>query len=360
MFARLKTLGLPPSPLAEDDDSAAARDASTSPAGCRRPEETRSFLASKDADRYEQAVDRLLASPDYAYYFAGKWGAVLRNRRKTDKDDPKTTFAFHAWISDSLQQNKPFDQFVREILTATGPHNRKNRRWPGIARSTRSTSRSRTWPSFSLASGSACARCHHHPFEKWSQQDYHGLAAFFTRVQFIDPPPAKKAKDKKATPPRPPMTVSHKPGLAEALNPRTGKMVRPAGLDARELTLTADEDPADVPGRLDGRQGQSVFRPHPGQSLLEAFHGPGPGRAGRRHARHQSAHQSRAARRPGQAFRRQQVRPEEAGADDLHLEASIGSAPSRTSTTRATRRTTRASMPRRLNAEVLLDAMRRR
>ena len=98
------------------------------------PEETKEFLASKDADRYEQAVDRLLASPDYAYYFAGKWGAVLRNRRKSDKDDAKITFALSRLDQGQPGQNKPYDQFVREILTVTGAARSKSRRWPGIAR----------------------------------------------------------------------------------------------------------------------------------------------------------------------------------------------------------------------------------
>ena len=104
-------------------------------------------------------------------YFAGKWGAVLRNRRKTDKDDPKITFAFHAWIKDSLQQNKPFDQFVREILTVTGPHNEK----PQVAwyrEVNKVNEQVEDVAQLFLGQRITCARCHHHPFEKWSQQDY--------------------------------------------------------------------------------------------------------------------------------------------------------------------------------------------
>ena len=65
-------------------------------------------------------MDRLLASKDYADYFANKWSSILRNRRRAGNDNPAPTFAFHAWIRDSLHENKPYDQFVRAILTATG------------------------------------------------------------------------------------------------------------------------------------------------------------------------------------------------------------------------------------------------
>ena len=81
VFASCKKLGLPPSPLC--DDGTFIRRVTIDIAG-RLPtlEETQEFLADKDADRYEKLVDRLLASPDYADYFANKWSAVLRNRRQ--------------------------------------------------------------------------------------------------------------------------------------------------------------------------------------------------------------------------------------------------------------------------------------
>ncbi|MGV2337431.1 MAG UNVERIFIED_CONTAM: DUF1549 domain-containing protein [Planctomycetaceae bacterium] len=61
----------------------------------------------------------LLASPDYADFFAGKWTALLKNRRD-DASDITSNFAFHAWVRDSFLANKPYNQFVRELLAATG------------------------------------------------------------------------------------------------------------------------------------------------------------------------------------------------------------------------------------------------
>lgn len=241
VYRKLLALGMPPSPIA--DDATLLRRVTIDIAG-RLPtlEETTAYLANKDAHRYEQTVDRLLSGPDYAYYFAGKWGAVLRNRRKSDKDDAHITLEFHKWIKESLQENKPFDQFVREILTVIGPHTEK----PTVAwfrEVNKVHEQVEDVAQLFLGQRIGCARCHHHPFEKWSQQDYYGMAAFFSRVEVKDPPAPKKQKDMKVAPPKPPISVAHSPGLAEALNPRTGKMVRPAGLGAVTLELAPEVDP---------------------------------------------------------------------------------------------------------------------
>ena len=67
----------------------------------------------------QQVIDRLLESTDYADYFANKWNAILRNKRRQD-NDKTATFAFHEWIRQSLHENKPYDQFVREVVAASG------------------------------------------------------------------------------------------------------------------------------------------------------------------------------------------------------------------------------------------------
>ncbi len=241
VFKKLKQLGLPPSELA--DDATFIRRVTVDIAG-RLPtiDETKSFLADKDANRHEKLVDRLLASPDYAYYFAGKWGAVLRNRRKDAKSETTPTFAFHKWIKTSLEQNKPFDQFAREILTATGNYNQTP---PAVwyREVNEITSQVEDSAQLFLGQRMVCARCHHHPYEKWSQQDYYGLAAFFARVDVKDPPPAKKKKGAKDPPTQKVFEVLHKPGIAKAVNPRTNQSVAPTGLGSTPLKIAADVDP---------------------------------------------------------------------------------------------------------------------
>jgi hypothetical protein len=91
-------------------------------------------------------------------------------------------FAYHGWIRESVARNKPYDQFARELLLAQGSNYRSGP--VNFYRTSRTD--------LELASSSAqvfmgirieCARCHNHPFESWSQNDFYGLAAFFTRVR---------------------------------------------------------------------------------------------------------------------------------------------------------------------------------
>lgn len=241
VFKKLKQLGLPPSPVA--DDATFLRRATIDIAG-RMPtlKETQEYLEDKDAKKQDKLIDRLLASQEHSYYFAGKWSAVLRNRRKSEKDDTAPTFAFYHWIQANLEQNKPFDQIVRDVLTATGKYTDTPQAvWYREVRDV--SSQVEDVAQLLLGQRIACARCHHHPFEKWSQQDYYGMAAFFTRVEFKDPPAPKKEKDQKVAPPKPPFEVNHKVGVAQATNPRTKKAVQPTALGADPLKLAPEIDP---------------------------------------------------------------------------------------------------------------------
>ncbi|MBV9125278.1 MAG: DUF1553 domain-containing protein, partial [Planctomycetes bacterium] len=245
VFKQLRELGLPPSPLC--DDATFVRRATIDIAG-RLPtlEETKRFRADQDPGKYEKLIDRLLAGDDYADYFAGKWSAVLRNRRASDKDDPRPTFAFHAWIRDSLKRNRPYDQLVGEVLMAAGELGST----PPVVwyREVKDpTAQLEDTAQLFLGQRLQCARCHHHPLERWSQQDYYGLAAFFSRLEVMEAvPPRKGKKTKKGQEPDTPgqpFRVSFKPGPAQALNPRTGKPVGPMVLGGRELDLPASADP---------------------------------------------------------------------------------------------------------------------
>jgi hypothetical protein len=250
VFARLKKLGLPPSEVC--DDGVFLRRATLDICG-RLPtlEETREFLAEASANKRDKLIDRLLASEDYGDFFANKWGAILRNKRDTSRDDPGPTFAFHAWIRDNLKKNLPYDQFVRAILTASGEEVKN----PPVAwyREVHEPSlQTEDTAQLFLGLRIACARCHHHPFEKWSQQDYYGFSAFFSQVGYKnhpkDPPPAQKGKKKKKKkkgkpPPRPPLEVFHQEGKAQAIHPKTGEAVKPAGLGGEPLDIPAKVDP---------------------------------------------------------------------------------------------------------------------
>ncbi len=241
VFKRLKQLGLPPSEVC--DDATFIRRVTLDVAG-RLPtmDEVAKFVADTAADKREKLIDHLLDRQDYADYFANKWSAVLRNRRRAATDDMAPTTAFHTWIRDSLAANKPYDQFVREVLTATG----EEIKTPPVVwyrELKEPTAAMEDAAQLFLGQRIGCARCHHHPFEKWSQQDYYGFAAFFTRIDVKDPKPLTIKKGQPLLP-KVPASVEHQPGTAEAKNPRTGKMVKPTGLGAgAPMEVPAKDDP---------------------------------------------------------------------------------------------------------------------
>jgi len=144
-------------------------------------EETTAFALDKDPGKREKLVDRLLESPDYAFYFANKWADILRVKRRNQAERAVGTFAFHDWIRESLAADKPYDEFVREIMTAIGDEAKSPPTvWYKEVRTPENfvDDVSQVF----LGQRLACANCHHHPYEKWSQDDYWGLAAFFARV----------------------------------------------------------------------------------------------------------------------------------------------------------------------------------
>ncbi|MDX1947489.1 MAG: DUF1549 domain-containing protein [Pirellulaceae bacterium] len=225
---KLKALGLPASAIA--DDATFLRRVSVDLAG-RLPtlEESEAFLADSAPNKRENVINRLLDSTDYADYFANKWNAILRNKRRLDTEKP-ATFAFYEWIRSSLNENKPYDQFVREILTATGtPGQNAPTGWYREVKD--QAAQVEDTAQLFLGLRIQCARCHHHPFEKWSQQDYYGFAAFFAQVG------RKKGFSQDSD------RIYHRRGIASANNPKTGQAVKPTGLGSATLDLTADQDP---------------------------------------------------------------------------------------------------------------------
>jgi len=234
VFSKLKLLGIPPSKLA--DDATFLRRVSIDIAGTMpTAEESAKFLADKDPAKRDKVIDKLLDSEAYADYFANKWNMVLRNKKRRG-EDLEGTYAFYRWIWNSLYENKPYDRFVGDILTASGearfnPAVVWYREVDQINEQVEDTSQ------LFLGLRIQCARCHHHPFEKWSQNDYYGLSAFFSRVGKKNVPGApggRNSRDRR---------VFHNEGIATAQNPRNKQNLKPTGLGNEPLVIAPDRDP---------------------------------------------------------------------------------------------------------------------
>jgi Protein of unknown function (DUF1553)/Protein of unknown function (DUF1549) len=143
-------------------------------------EEARTFLADTNARKRELWIERLLAHPAYADFWANKWADLLRPN--PDRVGVKSVFTLDQWLRDSFRANKPYDQFAREILLAEGNNHRDG---PAVIyRDRREPSELTTmFSQLFLGVRMECAKCHHHPNEKWSQDDFYQFAAFFGTVK---------------------------------------------------------------------------------------------------------------------------------------------------------------------------------
>ncbi|MCH2211989.1 MAG: DUF1553 domain-containing protein [Fuerstiella sp.] len=232
VFNKLKVLGIPPSEVC--DDATFLRRVSLDIGGAL-PDITQvnAFLEDDRPDKRARLIDQLLDSDEYADNFANKWNFVLRNKR-TKGEDKTGTFLFHRWVRDSIYDNKPYDDFVTELLTATGePTINPAVTW--YREVDQAEEQVEDTAQLFLGVRIQCARCHHHPFERWSQNDYYSLAAFFSQIGREGIPNAQAGiRDQQ---------LVHNSGVAEAKNPRNGTMLKPSGLGAVPIAVAAEDDP---------------------------------------------------------------------------------------------------------------------
>jgi hypothetical protein len=220
---RLELLGIPPSGPCGDDQF--LRRVSLDLIGTLpTPGEVRAFLKDARPDKRARLVDALLERPEYADFWALKWADILRVDRQ--KLLARGATAFHEWLRGSIQENKPYDRFVREIVTAQGASDRIG---PANFYRVLTTPEqlAGTVSQIFLGVRIECAQCHHHPFDKWTQDDFHGMVGFFTQVRRQ---PDGEGADISVGPP---VAVKH---------PRTGLAVPPHALEAAPL-VPSDADP---------------------------------------------------------------------------------------------------------------------
>lgn len=201
------------------------------------PAEVQAFVADKDPHKRDKLVDRLLDSEEYSYYFANKWADILRVKRRNQPGRARGTFAFHEWIRNAIVHDKPYDQFARAILGASGDEvtNPPTVWYKELQKPEQFVDDT---AQVFLGLRLACAQCHHHPYEKWSQDDYWGIAAFFGRL-------ARKRVQVPGEVNRPGAgrVVIYSRSRGGVTNKRTGKPAVMKPLDAEPMEVGAYDDP---------------------------------------------------------------------------------------------------------------------
>ncbi|MDA9857243.1 DUF1549 and DUF1553 domain-containing protein [Rubripirellula sp.] len=188
-------------------------------------EEIDAYMADRSDDRRERLIDRLLERPEYAKFWAQKWGDLLRVSTKLIGNSG--VHKFSRWLENSVASNQAYDQFARDILLAKG----STRQQPAgnFFRSAGDTSDAmETATQVFLGTRIQCAKCHNHPFERWTQANYYGLSSFFDRLQR-----SKTHRKDEA------LLWSKTTG--EVTHPATGKITKPWVPVAGEIE-TADPD----------------------------------------------------------------------------------------------------------------------
>jgi hypothetical protein len=231
--AKLKRLKILPSPPV--DDAEFLRRVSLDLCGMLpSPEEIRAFVADKTESRAKRSrvVDQLLARPEFVDHWTLKWGDLLQSSRRYLGD--KGMWEFREWIRDSVAQNKPYDKFVYELLTARGSsYENPAANYFRVTR-TPKVSMEKTTQLF-LGVRMVCTQCHDHPFEKWTQNQYYEMAAFFASVGLK---PGFQSGDE---------IVYDKREDNEVKHPKTGRTVPPK-------FLVASVGAPPIPANIDRRE----------------------------------------------------------------------------------------------------------
>ena len=232
-----KELGLVPSELCSDEQF--IRRVTIDITGTLpTPKDVLAFVADPDAAKRDKLVDKLLDTPEYAFFFANKWADILRVKRRQEAGRVQGTFAFHEWIREQVAADTPYSDFARAIIASSGDE----RKAPPTVWYKEIDKPEQFVDDISqvfLGQRLACAQCHHHPYEKWSQDDYWGLAAFYGRVgrkELRLPNSDPNRQDNR-------VQVIYTRGTGNVTNKRTQKPAETKTLDGDMLTISTDDDP---------------------------------------------------------------------------------------------------------------------
>lgn len=147
------------------------------------PDETTYFRLDPDPDKRTKVIDRLLASDDCAVHWARYWRDVI-SPDATQMQSRLMAGTFEQWMADQLKQNRPWDQLVTQLLTATGNVQENGATALLVAHSAEPVEVAAEAARIFLGIQIQCANCHDHPTDDWNRKQFHQLAAYFPRAAF--------------------------------------------------------------------------------------------------------------------------------------------------------------------------------
>jgi hypothetical protein len=225
VLAKLESLRIPPSPLCSDGEF--IRRAYLDATGILpTPDEARNFIADAMPDKRTKLIDSLLARPEFVDFWAYKWSDLLLV--STRKLPTPAMLAMHQYVRQSVADNQPWDRFARDLLTASGSTLDNGAANYFVLHKDVTDLNEATSVTF-MGMSITCCRCHNHPLEKWTQDQYWSMANLFSRVSM-------KNGDRGGE-----VIVQSQPS-GDVLHLRRGIPMPPAPLDAKPLPLDSTAD----------------------------------------------------------------------------------------------------------------------
>jgi hypothetical protein len=227
VFAKLRRLNIVPSPLSSDEEF--VRRVYLDVTGLLPSiEETREFLGSADPRKRATLIDHLLERPEFAEVWATRFSDLFRVGLLDQGH--KGGRLMYTWLRNSIAADKPYNEFATELLTASGNlFFQPTANFYYITEFSEPENIATNISQVFLGVRLECARCHNHPWEKWTQDDFWGFAAFFGRMGIKDTYQNDESQ----------VLLKAK---GEVLHPKTKKAVQPKYLDGRGETEGPDED----------------------------------------------------------------------------------------------------------------------
>jgi len=229
IFQKLRSLQIVPSELAEDAEFL-RRVCLDLTGTLPPPERVVEFVNSRDPKKREKLVDILLSSPEYDDFWTLRLADVFRVRGEYSWLD-----VFYEWVRKSVAENKPYDQIARENIAAQGYEGPSRAGMYGINKPPAVEQMVNEKVRVFFGRRLDCAQCHNHPFDRWTQNQYWGLAAFFGRMNntgwafdnaIFDDPKGAEEDYLEATP-----EIKYR----KVFNPRTKQLAAPTFIDGRVL-----------------------------------------------------------------------------------------------------------------------------